>query len=448
MAGWQEVLTHLAYDVETQFDRLKYRMAYALGGFGPIKIVSYHGFGSQKEVYLQGRVLEDKGVTPASDNDTFWDNLVNMYKRFESDEIPFARLQARFYDQEQEIKANEEGMFEVRFHPDSPLPQDRLWHPVELTLLAPQPKEFREPVQATGKILIPPEAAEFVVISDLDDTVLQTDAIHVIKMARNVFLGNARSRLPFPGVAAFYRALLHGAKGKEINPLFYVSSSPWNLYNLFVEVFHLHDIPIGPILFLRNWGLTQNEILPTQNKKYKLQRIRQILDIYPRLPFILIGDSGQEDPEIYYQVVADYPGRILAVYIRNVSTDLQRPEAIRELAKKILEAGSTLILAKDTLAFARHALDQGWILADTLNEIATEAQRDQAPPSALEKLIGDEDAVQETPEVKIEASPTKQDVEAAKKAVGKGAIEAGLQEGKRAKTPPEVVVESKKPKKK
>ncbi len=401
MADWKEILNQIAYNAETQFDRLKYRMAYALGGFGPIKIVPYNGFGNSEKVYLQGRVLQDQGITPASDNDTVWDNLVNMYKRFESDEIPFARLMARFYDQEQEIKTDEEGMFEVSFQPDGSLPEEPLWHPIKLTLLAPEPKEFRAPVQATGEVLVPPEGAEFTVISDLDDTVVLTDALHLLEMARNIFLANARSRLAFPGVAAFYRALLHGSKGKAINPLFYVSSSPWNLYDLLVEFFHLHDIPIGPVLFLRNWGITEDEVLPVKNKAYKLKRIRQILDTYKDLPFILIGDSGQEDPEIYYQVVSEYPGRILAVYIRNVSVDLKRPEAIRELAKKVLEAGSTMILADDTLAFAKHAVEQGWILADTLDEIAAEVEKDKAPPSPLEKLMGEEGKKEAPPEIVI-----------------------------------------------
>ena len=69
-------------------------------------------------------------------------------------------------------------------------------------------------------------------------------------------------RLPFPGVAAFLRALYAGAGGGERNPLFYVSSSPWNIYDLLSEFFSLNDIPIGPVLFLRDWGLTDVELVP------------------------------------------------------------------------------------------------------------------------------------------------------------------------------------------
>ncbi len=79
------------------------------------------------------------------------------------------------------------------------------------------------------------------------------------------------------------------------------------------------------------------------------------------MPFILIGDSGQRDPEIYRALLHDHPGRIPAIYIRNVSSDPERTKAIRTLAAEVTEAGSSLVLADDTLAAARHAAEHGWI---------------------------------------------------------------------------------------
>ena len=64
---------------------------------------------------------------------------------------------------------------------------------------------------------------------------------------------------------------------------------------------------------------------------------------------ILVGDSGQEDPEIYGDLVAEFPGRILAIYIRNVSPHPERSAGIRALADRVTTAGSTLLLADDTL---------------------------------------------------------------------------------------------------
>jgi phosphatidate phosphatase APP1 len=238
-------------------------------------------------------------------------------------------------------------------------------------------------------------------------------------------------------VAAFYRALFQGAHEEIQNPLFYVSSSPWNIYDLLSEFFNLQNIPIGPIMFLRDWGISKDGLLPTTHSVHKLRAIRKIMDLYQDLPFILIGDSGQEDPEIYAEAVDLYPKRILAIYIRNVSRDLKRPEAIRELAKKVAEAGSTLILADDTLPLAQHALEQGWISPEAIPEIAAEKAADEAPPSPLETLLGKEEEA-EAPTVVVEAGST----EATKEAVDAGAIEEALKtETEETKKPPAVKLE-------
>lgn len=449
MASWRKVLAQQVVNVEEHFDLLKYRLRERLGGRNPIMILPYRGFGTQEKLYLRGRVLEDRGVTPAAENDSVWENLLNMYRRFESDEIPYAQVLVRFQGQEQHIRTNVEGFFEVWIEPAQPLPTGQLWHSVDLELLAPL-REGYPPVQAEAQIFVPPPGCQFGVISDIDDTVLQTDATHLVKMARTVFLGNARTRLPFKGVAAFYRALLHGgqrsgaaaAQETAANPLFYVSSSPWNIYDLLTDFFHLQEIPLGPVLFLRDWGIKEDELLPTGHHEYKMGAIRKILDTYTSLNFILIGDSGQEDPEIYAEAVDQYPDRILAIYIRNVSRDLKRPEAIRALAKKVAETGITLILADDTLPMAEHAAAQGWISEADLPLIQTDAEADKAPPSPIEKLLGEEEGPEpEAATVVVDSG----DPQATQRAVDSGAIEEALETGKDEddeKKPPTVVVES------
>ena len=84
----------------------------------------------------------------------------------------------------------------------------------------------------------------------------------------------------------------------------------------------------GPVLFLREWGLTLQSPLPRRGKGHKLALIRDMLSLYDDLPFVLLGDSGQRDPDIYAQVVRENPGRVLAIYIRNVRSDPQRVGAI------------------------------------------------------------------------------------------------------------------------
>ena len=377
MDGWKRTLGQVAHRLEKHIDRARERMAEA---FPPdrddVRIEPYRGYGTPERLYLKGRVLRGSAPAAAGDRDHALLNLANMIQRFESDEVPGVRVVGRFEGGEWEAVTNEEGYFELWIEPSAPLDAGHLWREVALELPG---REAREggPVRDTGLVLVPPPESRFGVVSDIDDTVIHTGATTPIRMARTVFLGNARTRAPFPGVAAFYRALQHGAGRTDFNPVFYVSSSPWNLYDLLTEFLTLQKIPLGPLM-LRDWGISEKELLPTGHAGHKLAAIRRILELYPDLPFILLGDSGQEDPEIYHRVVHDYPSRILAVYIRNVSRAGARSEAIRALAEEVAHAGSTLLLADDTLAAADHAASRGWISADAVEEVREECVRDEA----------------------------------------------------------------------
>ena len=371
----QDVLTRIAALMGAWNQGITRRVRPRRRGDDPIQIVAYRGYGTEQQCLLLGRVLKDRRIDAASASDSAWKNLVSTYRRLESDEIPGARMRVSFAGDEQDVVTDAEGYFRVWLHPRAQLPPQRHWHDAALELVAPSPPGA-DTVRATGHVLVPPASAVYGVISDLDDTVVQTNVTSLVRMARTVFFGNARTRLPFKGVAAFYRALRDGALGGAHNPIFYVSSSPWNLYDLLTEFLELQGIPAGPLL-LRDWGISRRAGLPNAHGPHKLGAIRQILETFPRLPFLLIGDSGQEDPEIYRDITRAFRGRILAAYIRNVTPHPERSAAIRALAREVVEAGSSLILADDTLAAAAHAAEHGWIAAAALAAIRAETQLDR-----------------------------------------------------------------------
>jgi phosphatidate phosphatase APP1 len=356
---WQKGLTRLVHTLEQSFDDFKYWLGSLQNGRNPLMIMPYLGFGSTEFIELKGRVIEDTGIQPSRETDRVWNNLLNMYRRFESDEVPFARIAARYQGVERIIDADEEGFFEVFLHREGPVATREILQQVELELLKPESSGKRV-VRAAGKALIVSPQAEFGVISDLDDTVLHTGVNRPIKLARTVLLKNARTRLPLKGVADFYKALQQGGNGSRRNPLFYVSSSPWNMYDLFLEFFQIHGIPIGPI-FLRDWGFERQSMVAVNNREYKIDAIRKILEKLPELNFILIGDSGEKDAEIYTEIIQSYPGRILAAYIRSVRRDLQRQYEIQELADQVEVLSSIMLYAEDTQVMAEHAAQRGWI---------------------------------------------------------------------------------------
>jgi phosphatidate phosphatase APP1 len=367
MPGWREGLSELAASLES---RLR-RGTGALERFfdrDPYQIQAYRGYGGGGRILLLGRVLEHEGLAPPEPGHSRLRNLVAMLKRLESDPLPFAKVKARLAGREYELVADDEGF--VRQW----LTVDQLdlegWGTVDVELMNPPDGNPRPGV---APFLVPPSSATYGVISDMDDTVLQSEVTSFIRAARMVLLENARTRLPFAGVAAFYRALAAGPTGTTRNPIFYVSSSPWNLYDVISDFLEAQEIPSGPLL-LRDWDLGLSLL---RNATHKNRLVEEILGTYPSLPFILIGDSAQEDPEIYADIVATHGKRILAVYIRNVRRHPERSEAIRALAEQVTTAGSTLVLADDTLAAARHAAAHGWIQQEALESIGQEKRADE-----------------------------------------------------------------------
>jgi phosphatidate phosphatase APP1 len=235
-------------------------------------------------------------------------------------------------------------------------------------------------VQATAQVLVVATNARFAVISDIDDTVLWTNVTNKLNMAMLMARSNFHTRRAFKGVAAFYRALHDGVdSGADHgggNPIFYVSNSPWHLYASLRGFLDLQGLPPGPLL-LRELGLGQL-LNKGQHANSKLERIEAIMAAFPGLPFVLIGDSGERDPEIYAELVRRHPGAITAIYIRNVNPDPARIAALDALIAQVSASGAQLVVAADSEAAASHAAAAGLIDVARLPAIrAGEALPDQ-----------------------------------------------------------------------
>ncbi|WP_303908449.1 App1 family protein [Thiohalomonas denitrificans] len=274
---------------------------------------------------------------------------------------------------EQWVSTDADGYFRIHLRPRQAPSTHQHWHRVALKLVQP----FEPESETEGQVYIPPDSARHVIISDIDDTVVFTGVANKIGMLWRLFVQGPRSRTAFPGVSALYRGLHEGPGGGEHNPILYVSRGPWGLYELLEEFFQLHNIPVGPIMFLREWGLSPLRPFPRRDEGHKLELIRTMLTLYTNMPFVLVGDSGQEDPEVYARIVQEYPGRVSAVYIRDVSLGPKRIGAIEQLAEQIASAGSTLVLAADSFAMARHAEGHGLLAPQALSRILEEEEQQE-----------------------------------------------------------------------
>ena len=192
---------------------------------------------------------------------------------------------------------------------------------------------------------MPDPRARFGVISDVDDTIIETGVQRAGEMLLQTFTGSELTRTPFPGAPELYRDLA----GRE-NPVFYVSSSPWNLHTFLHGFLRHRDFPLGPLL-LRDLVGTRD------GRARKHDRIEEVLALHPDLSFVLLGDSGEKDPQIYADIVREHPGRVLAVYIREVRLD---PGDGR--VEQVTDGWSEdvpFVLAADSDAVRRHAASIG-----------------------------------------------------------------------------------------
>ncbi|ADV67752.1 App1 family protein [Deinococcus maricopensis] len=327
---------------------------------GSLIVMPYCGWGTPHRVEVSGRVLLPRTMRPPNRADPRWRNSMNILRRLFSREVAGVRVMGTLGSVTVSSVSDGDGFFKLVFESDAPLAGG--WHDATLRL------EGRERVDLARVLVV--AQARYGVISDLDDTVIQSDVTRAWRMLKTVFTGNARTRSPFPGVGSFYRALAREPQGR--NPIFYVSSSPWNFYDLLWQFLSYRRIPLGP-LFLRNWGI---ELLRGHGG-YKHEQIERIFKVYPDLKFVLVGDSGERDPEIYAEVVHRHPNRVLAVYIRDV-TPLDRDTGILKLGEEVWRAGVPMVLASDSYDAALHAMAMGLITPAELRSVIQSLERTYA----------------------------------------------------------------------
>ncbi len=373
MARVNKKVLPVLYSIKLRISMAKLWVGKKLGMVRSVMIMPYQGFGSDRELFFLGRVLGDREIAKAQPEDSRWRNFKKMYKRFMTWQIPEVMVEASFDGITQSATTDDKGYYEFRMELPDPITDPNPWQNVEVKLVSRVIKNQSPPV-VHCHLFVPSENVEFGVISDIDDTIVPTGATRLWEMLKTTFLGNAHTRIPFPGVAAFYQALSKGLVGQENNPFFYVSSSPWNLYDFLRELMTVHNFPQGPLM-LRDIGLSREQWIAGSHSEHKLAQIERVFDIIRDIPFILIGDSGQHDAEIYLQVIRDFPGRVKMVYIRDV--DPASHDRVLNIQAEIEKLGVEMMLVTDTIEAARHAVSKGWILDEDIAHIAEEKIEDE-----------------------------------------------------------------------
>lgn len=330
----------------------------------PYKIIPFRSYGTGTHLYAKGRALEDENIDLSKRG--FFSMLRIAYKRFGTDLIKNTNLILTLADGRKiDVRTDNQGYFLVNQTVENLLgmiDEDGFMQYEIAFAEEIKDRKIQNDNKFKGEIIIPSNTAKFGVISDVDDTIIHTGLTSRLKwqVVKNTIFKRAEKRIPLEGAADFYTKLQQGMSGNECNPIFYVSHSPWNLYRYLELFLNANNFPKGPIL-LRDFVNPLTKIFKpkqTGEKPEKQKEIINILRTYPKMPFILIGDSGEHDPDIYIEIAEQHPERILAIYMRSVNhkRKMIRVEGLFKNYETV-----PVLMVKDSKAAIQHAKLMGFI---------------------------------------------------------------------------------------
>ena len=304
-------------------------------------IDAYIGYTTPEHIVLRGRVLSKLRHATAVSKQSRFANLRQMIGMFLTDEVRGATVRCR----DIETMSDEEGYFTIH------LPADGRtgWSTEPLVV-------ENSDVVTHCKVMAPSANAKFMVISDIDDTMLETGAYSLARNLFTSFTGNAGSRIVFEDAVELMRDLNDNGR----NPVYYVSSSPWNLHDFLMDIFERTALVVGP-MFLRDLGLSDTKFVTEGHGNHKGESIDRILAANPDLPAILLGDTGQHDTSIYTDVIRRHDERVIAVGLRTPGSGLD--VADRTDIAALAETGVPHYTGKDFRDFIKHLTGES---SDTL----------------------------------------------------------------------------------
>ncbi|UWR22419.1 App1 family protein [Sulfitobacter sp. S190] len=276
-------------------------------------IEPYIGYATPEHLVVRGRVLSSLRRNEPLAEQSKWANFKQMVSLFATDEVADVEVAAQGVT----TRSDDEGYFTLN------LPRDDSvgWISVPVRLPG-------KNVETACSVLVPEKSARFGVISDIDDTMLRTGAYSLWKNLWTSMTGNATTRRLFKDAVGFMDALSDDGR----NPVYYVSSSPWNLHHFIATIFGRAKLVRGP-KFLRDLGLGENQFISGTHGDHKGGSIDTLMAANPDLDYVLVGDTGQHDAFVYRDAAKRHPGRVRAVVLREPGPgpDPESRAAIAEL---------------------------------------------------------------------------------------------------------------------
>lgn len=322
----------------------------------PVRVQPFYGYRNAERLSLTVRAMQAR--EPVFKKSSFWRGFATMVEQYLSHEVAGLSVELRYTLPDgtsvtDTAVSDSEGfaLFDLSLPTSVEQPLRTRWEKVQLVWSV--EKDVKGETHAW--ILAPGSQTRNGVISDIDDTILETGITgNVRRIARNwkrVLAQMPSERTEVPGAAAFYQAIGGNPDDTDeqpkpvdalvpqarVRPVFYVSSSPWNLFSYLVTFKRERGLPLGPIM-LRDWGFNRKTLGSKSHGSHKIEAIEDILTAFPHLRFALIGDDTQKDLVAFGGLAAKSPDRIAAIFIRSAAGEPHTPEE-EEALEHIKQAG-------------------------------------------------------------------------------------------------------------
>ncbi|WP_317133728.1 App1 family protein [Galbibacter orientalis] len=282
--------------------------------FMKFDLTLYRGYANEKQIILFGHVFKSIAPDYLLNDKKGYRHAKGVFEMFTIKTLNNALVKVSFQNQEITTRTVNDGYFRIC------IPCENIkagWH--NFTAEA-----FYEDYKVTEKSeFLKPYPGKIGVISDIDDTFLISHTNNLFKKLYVLLTKNVKKRKIFEDVVAHYSLLSRaGREDKmETNTFFYVSSSEWNLYSFILNFTQLHKLPKAVFKLKKiKSGLTDFLFSGRGSHNHKFNKIKDILEFYPEMRFVLMGDDSQKDPFLYAKIVKYFPENVEAIYIRQTKS--------------------------------------------------------------------------------------------------------------------------------
>ncbi len=260
-------------------------------------VVPFAGYGSTTWVRVLCRVVLAK---PEDEQEP--ERSVRGWRSFTSIPVVSSTVTVRIGETESRVVADRGGLVDAVV--EAELPPG--WQEISLSA------DGSEPITAPVFIVAP--EVRFGILSDIDDTVMVTALPRPFLAAWNTFVLDEHARTPVTGMAVMYDRIMREHEGA---PIIYLSTGAWNVAPTLTRFLSRNLYPDGSLL-LTDWGPTPERIFRS-GREHKRTNLLRLAQEFPDIEWLLVGDDGQHDEDLYGDFAANHPENVRAVAIRQLS---------------------------------------------------------------------------------------------------------------------------------